>query len=309
MAAVAFAVLYCIGVIVSTMHLSRLGVLSFSVLRLQHLTAGFWATVPICCAAASAYLTAMLLTRQDSRLLDRHWITVTVALLASMLSGVVFLGAAFSVLLKSSALAYTIMSQHLFLDYVPLFFAQFLLIADATFLSPLECKYESMRHTVALLEISRQQLLARHDKSQETINDQSKAELTETDKLQDWLKERLKDPLIPIARDLRRPLLTAFILLSLGAFLRLFAANSYERIPMTLGGGGAIPVQLLFQEKHLSSFSGLVMDSTGLRSIPYNLLAETDQQYILKSADSLVSSLAINKNAVSGIITLRTNKR
>lgn len=88
-------------------------------------------------------------------------------------------------------------------------------------------------------------------------------------------------------------------------YVSYFSSKIYPQIPHELGGGRPISVVFLLKSSEGQSLQPLTPDASGRRSIPYKLLIESDNAYIVLSPDAKEFVLRINKDAVNGLTILR----
>lgn len=105
--------------------------------------------------------------------------------------------------------------------------------------------------------------------------------------------------------------LTSFGILAVAGCLYLillyvhsFSVSVYSAIPLTVGGGRPQRVVFLI-ESGIQRPAPLVVDSTGARSVPYNLLLTTESSYVVESQATGELAIEFKKDAVRGMIVLR----
>jgi hypothetical protein len=87
-------------------------------------------------------------------------------------------------------------------------------------------------------------------------------------------------------------------------YVHSFSVSVYSTIPATLGGGRPQRVVFLI-ESDIRHTPPLVIDSSGTRSVPYNLLLSTDNSYVIESPAKNEMAIEFKKDSVRGMIVLR----
>jgi hypothetical protein len=83
--------------------------------------------------------------------------------------------------------------------------------------------------------------------------------------------------------------------------LRYFAINVYPLIPQEVGGGK--PERVIFEyDNSLAGTLPLKQNKESKYTIPYKLLLNTDNSYIILSPDKNHNVIEIKKNLISAII-------
>jgi hypothetical protein len=83
-----------------------------------------------------------------------------------------------------------------------------------------------------------------------------------------------------------------------------FSVSVYSAISPTYGGGRPQRVVFLI-EGGIQQTEPLVVDSSGTRSVPYNLLLTTDSSYFVESPVKSELAIEFKKDSVRGMIVLR----
>jgi hypothetical protein len=92
----------------------------------------------------------------------------------------------------------------------------------------------------------------------------------------------------------------AFILF----YVHSFSVSVYSAIPSTLGGGRPQRVVFLI-DNTVQRTAPLVVDGSGSRSVPYNLLLITDSSYVVESPAKGELAIEFKQDSVRGMIVLR----
>jgi hypothetical protein len=92
----------------------------------------------------------------------------------------------------------------------------------------------------------------------------------------------------------------AFILF----YVHSFSVSVYSAIPSTLGGGRPQRVVFLI-DSTVQRTAPLVVDDSGSRSVPYNLLLITDSSYVVESPAKGELAIEFKQDSVRGMIVLR----
>jgi hypothetical protein len=87
-------------------------------------------------------------------------------------------------------------------------------------------------------------------------------------------------------------------------YVYFFSVSVYSGIPSNLGGGKPRSVVFLI-EKADQKTAAVVVDSSGTRSVPYNLLLVTESSYIVESPAKGELALEFKKDSVRGMVVLR----
>jgi hypothetical protein len=118
------------------------------------------------------------------------------------------------------------------------------------------------------------------------------------------LKKEERGPNFKTALQVGLPLVfSAFFFL---AYTKQFSQNVYAEIPFAVGGGK--PESVVFLLKHDSTglnSAPVVRDKMSDRSIPYNLILETDNSYAVISKDASERAIQFNREAVEGYVVMR----
>jgi hypothetical protein len=93
----------------------------------------------------------------------------------------------------------------------------------------------------------------------------------------------------------------AFILL----YVYSFSVSVYSAIPPTMGGGRPQRVVFLIESGGIQQTAPLVVDSSGTRSVPYNLLLTTESSYVVESPAKSEMAIEFKRDSVRGMIVLR----
>jgi hypothetical protein len=83
-----------------------------------------------------------------------------------------------------------------------------------------------------------------------------------------------------------------------------FSVLVYSAIPLELGGGRPHSVVFLIDSAKQQT-PPLVVDRSGTRSVPYNLLLITDSNYVVESPAKGEMALEFRQDYVRGMIVLR----
>jgi hypothetical protein len=87
-------------------------------------------------------------------------------------------------------------------------------------------------------------------------------------------------------------------------YVRIFSDAVYSAIPSTYGGGRPQSVVFLIDRVDQRP-SPVIPDSSGTRSIPYNLLLVTDSNYVVQSHSKTELAIEFKQDSVRGMIVLR----
>jgi len=87
-------------------------------------------------------------------------------------------------------------------------------------------------------------------------------------------------------------------------YLASFARFIYPRIPRSAGGGKPLNVTFILKAQPNNATPVVIPDSSGNRSVPYKLLLETDQRYIVISPDPKERAIEFSRDAVIGFVVL-----
>ena len=87
-------------------------------------------------------------------------------------------------------------------------------------------------------------------------------------------------------------------------YVRYFSAAVYSAIPLTYGGGRPQSVVFLIDRADQRS-SPIIPDSSGTRSIPYNLVLVTESNYVVESPSKSELAIEFKQDSVHGLIVLR----
>lgn len=96
---------------------------------------------------------------------------------------------------------------------------------------------------------------------------------------------------------------TGALVLSL-FYMAFFAGRAYPQIPYAIGGGKPLQVQFLLHGQKNPETAPLVADSSGGKSVPYSLILETSDVYVVLSPYTNERAIQINRDAVGGYIIL-----
>jgi hypothetical protein len=99
------------------------------------------------------------------------------------------------------------------------------------------------------------------------------------------------------------PVLFLALLMALD-YVRLFSNAVYSAIPSTYGGGRQQNVVFLIDRADQRP-SPVIPDSSGTRSIPYNLLLVTESNYVVESPSKSELAIEFKQDSVRGMIVLR----
>jgi len=83
----------------------------------------------------------------------------------------------------------------------------------------------------------------------------------------------------------------------------LFGSSIYPLIPASVGGGR--PRTIVFLPAKDGLPVGILKDNSDERSIPYELVTQTDRSYVVISPAPNEESIEINRDAVRGIVVIR----
>jgi hypothetical protein len=86
-------------------------------------------------------------------------------------------------------------------------------------------------------------------------------------------------------------------------YLSYFARRLYSEIPFTIGGGK--PQTVVFLTKQNDKQFTLLAEQSSGRSIPYELLLETDLAYTVLSDVATENAIQVNREAVAGYVILK----
>jgi hypothetical protein len=107
-------------------------------------------------------------------------------------------------------------------------------------------------------------------------------------------------------KTIARPfVMTALCLIYFLGYASYFASKIYPQVPHELGGGKPLTIVFLLKPVVGNAMQPVVPDTSGTRSIPYKLLLETDNAYIVLSPDTKEFVVRINQDAVNGITVLK----
>jgi len=86
-------------------------------------------------------------------------------------------------------------------------------------------------------------------------------------------------------------------------YVLYFARELYPRIPYALGGGE--PIEVCFVVREGNQDAPLLLDQSGLRSIPYKLLVASENTYVVLSPNKGELSFEFSKDSVKGMVVLQ----
>jgi hypothetical protein len=89
------------------------------------------------------------------------------------------------------------------------------------------------------------------------------------------------------------------------AYTKHFSHSVYPEIPFAIGGGKPESVVFLLKPTTGSDSPPVVRDQTSDRSIPYELILETDNSYAVISKGSDERAIQFNREAVEGYVVMR----
>jgi hypothetical protein len=87
-------------------------------------------------------------------------------------------------------------------------------------------------------------------------------------------------------------------------YILTFSVSVYSAISPTYGGGGPQRVVFLI-EGGIQGIAPMVVDSSGTRSVPYNLLLTTESSYVVESPAKGELAIEFKRDSVRGMIALR----
>jgi hypothetical protein len=105
-------------------------------------------------------------------------------------------------------------------------------------------------------------------------------------------------------------MLSVIVLLVTGAllfsffYMAFFAARAYPQIPYAIGGGKPLQVEFLLHGQKNPESVPLLADPSGDKSIPYSMILETADVYVVLSPNPKERAIQINRDAVAGYIIL-----
>jgi hypothetical protein len=99
------------------------------------------------------------------------------------------------------------------------------------------------------------------------------------------------------------PLYALVLLTVLLVYVGTFSQIVYPSIPYAFGGGKPLSVSFVEGEKRLPD--SLVVEAQSRRTIPYQLLEESEKSYYVISTKSSEQSIEIPRDSVSGMVVLK----
>jgi hypothetical protein len=88
------------------------------------------------------------------------------------------------------------------------------------------------------------------------------------------------------------------------AYMNFFARQIYGGIPFSVGGGAPQPVVFLLKGDSNGSALPLIADQSGRKSVPYQLVLETEKSYAVLSNSSSEAAIVFNRDGVQGYVLL-----
>jgi hypothetical protein len=102
-------------------------------------------------------------------------------------------------------------------------------------------------------------------------------------------------------------LLLCFSLAMGVGYIRYFSTSVYSAIPSAVGGGRPQDVIFLLDKEH--GEPPVTADSSGIRSVPYQLLLKTDSTYVVQSHKTGEKAIEFRQESVKGMVTLEYQKQ
>jgi hypothetical protein len=90
-------------------------------------------------------------------------------------------------------------------------------------------------------------------------------------------------------------------------YIRYFSTSIYSAIPSAVGGGRPQDVIFLLDKEH--GEPPVTADSSGIRSVPYQLLLKTDSTYVVQSHKAGEKAIEFRQESVKGMVTLDQQKQ
>jgi hypothetical protein len=87
-------------------------------------------------------------------------------------------------------------------------------------------------------------------------------------------------------------------------YVHSFSVSIYSFIPSAFGGGRPQRVVFLV-DSNAAQTASVITDSSGTRSVPYNLLLTTDSSYVVESPAKNEMAIEFRQDSVRGMIVLR----
>ncbi len=89
------------------------------------------------------------------------------------------------------------------------------------------------------------------------------------------------------------------------AYMNFFANEIYPKIPFAIGGGKPQSIVFLLKSHSDAAPPPIKPDESLLRSIPYELILQTDTSFVVLSHDQNEKAIELSRDAVQGIVVLR----
>jgi hypothetical protein len=278
--------LYALGFLVVTFHLSQYGVAPVTWLRPQYLLAGIWCLLPVLVLTAGVAFAALQFTEPwirgslvVPRKTRRYRHTVgAIQGFGSLFAAFIFISIAISFVVGPSF--------HDHYRWGPSSIITLKLLAFCLLIAA------SARYAIAAF--SKHTVLASVPTGGPAITS------TESDE-QKWVSMRFDRSVALTSFGVLMAVACLFFIL---LYVHSFSVSIYSAMPPTLGGGRPQRVVFLI-ESGIQQTAPLVVDSTGARSIPYNLLLTTDSSYVVESQATGELAIEFKKDVVRGMIVLR----
>jgi hypothetical protein len=97
-------------------------------------------------------------------------------------------------------------------------------------------------------------------------------------------------------------LVLCFSLAMAVGYIRYFSTTVYALIPSAIGGGRPQSVVFLLDKEH--GEPPVTPDSSGTRSVPYQLLLKTDSSYVVQSQKAGETAIEFRQESVKGMVVL-----
>lgn len=88
------------------------------------------------------------------------------------------------------------------------------------------------------------------------------------------------------------------------AYVSYFTFNWYEKIPGSIGGGAPIPVQFILAPVAAPDTAVLILEQGGKKSVTYRLLLSTETSYIVTDPFRKNEAIEIDRGAVKAVVYL-----
>jgi hypothetical protein len=275
---------YALGFLVVTFHLSRFGVAPVTWLRPQYLLAGIWCLLPLLLFAgglafaslqiAEPWIRYSMVVPRKTRIY-RH-IVGSIQGIGSLFGAFLFISSAISVVVGPSFFYGRYRWGHSSMITLKL---------AALSIATIVC---------ALASFSTFRALGGVPSVRSTV---ISAESTHGQRLVSMRLDRWA-ALISLGA-----LLTFATLVFILLYVHSFSVLVYSSIPSALGGGKPQSVVFLIDSR-IQNTAPVVVDTSGTRSVPYNLLLTTDSSYIVESPAKGEMAIEFKQDAVQGMIVL-----